>query len=87
MSIASADMMNGIASPQEYTTNSNIPSYNDVVTAATVKILANMGPIHGVQPAPNPIPISNEPTCPAGLLRIYIHDLFEFPVSLRFQED
>ena len=61
--MASADIINGMASPDKNKlTRSNIPSYRDVVTAATVRIVASIGPMHGVHPAPNPMPINREPT-------------------------
>ena len=45
---ANVDNMNGIASPAEYTEKFNA----NYKRRCCVKILASIGPIHGVQPAP-----------------------------------
>ena len=60
-STATVEIMNGTANPAEYTANSVTPVDSDALEAARARILANIGPIHGVQPAPNPIPITKEP--------------------------
>ena len=60
-SIANADMINGIANPAEYAMSSDVPAPQLELVAAIVKIAANIGPIHGVQPAPKAIPTNKEP--------------------------
>ena len=67
---ANVDSMNGIDSPAEYTERSSMPITKDDVVAASVKILASIGPIHGVQPAPKPIPTIKDPIWPTGLFDI-----------------
>ena len=60
-SIANADMINGIANPAEYAMRRDVPAPQLELVAAMVKIAANIGPMHGVQPAPNAIPTNKEP--------------------------
>jgi hypothetical protein len=60
-STAIVDKIKGIANPAEYTANRLIPVIRDELDAAMVNMLAKIGPMQGVQPAPNPIPIMNEP--------------------------
>ena len=60
-SIANADMINGIANPAEYAMRRDVPAPQLELVAAIVKIAANIGPIHGVQPAPKAIPTNKEP--------------------------
>jgi hypothetical protein len=64
-STAIVEIIKGTANPAEYTAKSVTPVVSEALDAAMARILARIGPIHGVQPAPKPIPITNEPTWPA----------------------
>jgi hypothetical protein len=50
--------MNGIPSPKEYTNNRL--NANEGVVAAKVRIVPSIGPTHGVQPAANANPNTND---------------------------
>ena len=56
LSIATAEIKNGIANPAEYIPSKAAPVITDELVAAIVRIPARIGPIHGVQPAPKAIP-------------------------------
>ena len=55
-STAIVEIMKGTAKPAEYTANNVTPVDSDALEAIS-RILASIGPIHGVQPAPKPIPL------------------------------
>ena len=54
------DKINGIARPREYENSKNIPLIILSEVEASTKIDPKIGPMHGVQPKANAIPIKIE---------------------------
>ena len=60
-STATAASRNGTARPSEYAEQQQTPRDTSACVAAYVRMLPRIGPMHGVQPAPNAIPTSSVP--------------------------
>ena len=67
--IASAVNTNGTARPKEYTDSKRIPFPMVSELLAYISIEDKIGPMQGVHPAANAIPISIEPNLPLALLK------------------
>jgi len=67
--IANAVNIKGTARPNEYTESRRIPFSMVSKLLAYISIEDKIGPMQGVQPAANAIPISIEPNLPVVLLK------------------
>ena len=67
--IASAVSIKGTARPNEYTESKSIPRPMVSKLLAYISIGDKIGPMQGVQPAANAIPIKTEPNLPPALLK------------------
>src|SRR5204862_266206 len=60
-STATAAITKGIARPKEYAPSSTRPCCSSACVAVYVRIPPRIGPMHGLQPAPNATPTPNAP--------------------------
>ena len=67
--MASAVNINGIVRPKEYTHNKRIPFSTVSKLLAYISMEDKIGPMQGVQPVANAIPISKDPNLPEALLK------------------
>ena len=70
--VKSPTIRKGTASPTEKTVNSEAPEAIVPDEPASTRMLARIGPTHGVQPIPNEAPMNAEPKYPVFCFKDWI---------------